>query len=277
MKKIYSYQPFFEATLKLIKESYARVTDIPDEVMKELQDQVKSFDYNFVFYEAATDSFDLANSEGFDQTQEANTLLASMVEDSGFTVSLFDFDESPSWKRLTAEGSPYNWIFPGEYFFELYKRKEFQEAYSRNEDEEEEEDPAGQDLYPHLARVVTTPFAAVIKIDDTQYIKGYEDSESAYEAMEYMFQGDTNLSIYFKDGSSVVLYGEGTHDANDFTLADNYENAPVKGEGQQYLLSDPEHQITEKSGSSSTFIELFEDLEDSYEKDAFALDVVGIR
>ena len=272
-----AYTPFFEATLKLIKESYERVTDIPDEVMKELQDQVKSFEYHFVFYEA-TDSFDLANSEGFTQTQEANTLLASMVEDSGFTVSSFDFDEYPSWTQVTVESSPYNWIFPGEYSFEVYKRKEFQEAYNRNDDddEEEEEDPTGQDLYPHLARGVTTPFAAVIKIGDVQYTKGYKDSESAYESIAYLFQGDTNLSIYFKDGSSVVLYGEGTHDANDFTLADNYENAPVKGEGQQYLFSDPEHQITEKSGSSSTFIELFEGLENSYEKDTFALDVAGI-
>ena len=270
-----AYTPFFEATLKLIRESYKTVRDIPDEVMKELQDQVKSFEYHFVFYEA-TDSFDLASSAGFDQNREANTFLATMVEDSGFTVSSYDFDESPSWKRLTAEGSPYNWIFPGEYFFEVYKRKEFQEAYSRNE-EEEEEDPTGQDLYPHLARVVTTPYAAVIKIGDTQYIKGYEDSESAYEAIAYMFNGNSNLSISFKDGSAVHLLGEGTNDADYFTLADSYENAPVKGEGQQYLFSDPEHQIREKSGSSSTFIELFEGLEDSYEKDAFALDVVGIR
>ena len=274
-----SYQPFFEATLKLRKESYARVTDIPDEVMEELQDQVKRFDYHFVFYEA-TDSFDLANSEGFDQNREANTFLATMVEDSGFTVSSVDFEESLSWTEVTAESSPYNWIFPGEYSFELYNRKEFQEAYSRNDDkeEEEEEDPTGQDLYPHLARMVTaTPYVAVIKIFDTQYIKGYEDSESAYESIADLLNGNTHLGIYFKDGSSIALYGEGTNDADYFTLADNYENAPVKGEGQQYLFSDPEHQIREKSGSSSTFIELFEDLEDSYEKDAFALDVVGIR
>ena len=277
MKKTYSYQPFFEATLKLIRESYKTVRDIPDEVMKELQDQVKSFEYHFVFYEA-TDSFDLASSAGFDQNREANTFLASTVEDSGFTVSSYDFDESPSWTQVTVESSPYNWIFPGEYSFEVYKRKEFQEAYNRNDDdEEEEEDPTGQDLYPHLARGVTTPFAAVIKIGDVQYIKGYEDSESAYEFIAYMLNGNSDLSIYFKDGSAVHLFGDGGSNSNDFTLADNYENAPVKGEGQQFLFSEPEHQIREKSGSSSTFIELFEGLEDSYEKDAFALDVVGIR
>ena len=257
-----SYKPFFEATLKLIKESYETVRDIPDEVMEELQDQVKRFDYHFDFYEA-TDSFDLANSEGFDQTQEANTFLATMVEDSGFTISSVDFEESPSWTQVTAESSPYNWIFPGKYSFELYNRKEFQEAYNRNDDEEEEEDPTGQDLYPHLARVVTTPYAAVIKIGDVQYIKGYEDRESAHEAMAYMLNGNSDLSIYFKDGSAVHLFGDGGSDSNDFTLADNYENAPIGDEGQQYLFSDPEHQIREKSGSSSTFIELFEGLEDS--------------